>query len=128
MPRAMDMRRAVGVVMARLPRRISPSDRLVSLRHDPLRSVVVSDLDVVCSAVGPDEADPVLIVEPDRVLPRSVARELGSRGITANPVAAGRSGPRNRSLTEIPSERHPCSLLDGTNFVDRIHVTVVSVH
>src|SRR5674476_124464 len=41
-----------------------------------LLSVVVGDLNLVCAAVGPDEADAVLIVDADRVLAGTVADEL----------------------------------------------------
>ncbi|MFV0406893.1 MAG: hypothetical protein ACK5LN_08755 [Propioniciclava sp.] len=39
-------------------------------------SVVVGDLDVVCSGVGPDEADSVLVVDADGVLAGAVAEQL----------------------------------------------------
>jgi hypothetical protein len=39
-------------------------------------SVVVRDLDIVSTVVGPDEADPVLVVDPDRVLPGMIADQL----------------------------------------------------
>jgi hypothetical protein len=37
--------------------------------------VVVYDLDLLRSAVVPDEADSVLVVDPDAVLPLSIAGE-----------------------------------------------------
>ena len=39
-------------------------------------SVVVDDLDIDGSGVGPGEADSVLVVDPDRVLPTPVAGEF----------------------------------------------------
>jgi hypothetical protein len=38
--------------------------------------MVVYDLDLIGTLLGPEEADPVLIVDPDRVLFLSVAMEL----------------------------------------------------
>lgn len=43
--------------------------------HDRAGLVVVDGLDALRSVRRPDEADPVLVVDPDRVLPRSVATE-----------------------------------------------------
>jgi hypothetical protein len=37
--------------------------------------VVVYDLDLIGTLIGPDEADPILVVDPDAVLPSTVARE-----------------------------------------------------
>jgi hypothetical protein len=41
-----------------------------------LSSVVVGDLDFVCTPVGPDEADSVLVVDLDRVLTDSISGQL----------------------------------------------------
>jgi len=41
-----------------------------------LLSVVVGDLDIVSTVVGSDEADPVLVVDTDRVLAGAVADQL----------------------------------------------------
>jgi hypothetical protein len=37
--------------------------------------VVVCDLDLIRTLIGPDEADPILVVDPDAVLPSTVAGE-----------------------------------------------------
>jgi hypothetical protein len=38
--------------------------------------MIVDDLDVFGTGIGPAEADPVLIVDPDRRLPGSIALQL----------------------------------------------------
>src|SRR5579875_3698833 len=47
--------------------------------YPPSPSVVVPDLNVFRAEIGPPEAHPPLIVDPDRVLPCSLAVELFKR-------------------------------------------------
>src|SRR5215203_2485148 len=56
--------------------RTTPRPGLVPTAFDGFTSVVVGDLDVRGSVRRPDVADPVLVVDPDRVLSLSVMRQL----------------------------------------------------
>lgn len=74
----------------------------------PRTSVAVDDLHVLCVAIFPDEADAVAIVDPDAVLPASVARQR------CEPIAGERGQisklPRGVQLLELPLG-HACDLL-----------------
>src|SRR5580692_2496386 len=72
------------------------------LRHRrSLLSMVVRDFDVVAMPVSPDETNPPLIIDPDRVLPHPIAVE----GL--QPVSRRRrkhSQIRSRRAVEVASE------------------------
>jgi hypothetical protein len=53
-----------------------------------LPSVIVDDFDVRRTRVGPSEADPPLLINPDAVLPRPVASELLQMVSGRNPKVA----------------------------------------